>query len=121
LKSSSETGRPTAANSSNNALAFCINCTDSSPCWRSWREPWSCIIQELDVEARPCSSVHQTEHEVWQSTTKWKLPWITKKVEHLEWVSSVVSNKERSDLLEERYHQQQEHAERGRSLRHQQS
>jgi len=73
LKSFSEKGRSAAANSSNNAFAFCINwVTDSSPCWRSWRDPWSCIIRELNVEARACLSVRQTELEVWQSTTRWR-------------------------------------------------
>jgi len=58
LKSSNDTGRPVATNSSNKTLAFYINwVTDSLPCRRSWREPWSCIIHELDVEARACSSV----------------------------------------------------------------
>jgi len=40
LKSSNDTDRPVATNSSNKALPFCINwVTDSSPCRRSWREP----------------------------------------------------------------------------------
>jgi len=73
LKSSSDTGQPTTTNSSNKALAFCINwVTDSSPCRRSWKEPWSYIIHELDVEARVCSSVCQTELQVWQSTIRWR-------------------------------------------------
>jgi len=73
LKSASEIGRLAAASSSNKALAFCRNwITDSSPCRRSWREPWSYIIRELDVEARACSSVCQTEHEVGQSITRWR-------------------------------------------------
>jgi hypothetical protein len=44
-----------------------------------------------------------------------------RKVKHSEWVSLVVSNEERIDLPKERYHQQQEHIERGRSWSHQQS
>jgi len=73
LKSFNETGRPVATNSSNKALAFCINwVTDSSPCQRSWRELWSCIIQEFNVEARACLSVRQAKHDVWQPTTRYK-------------------------------------------------
>jgi len=73
LKSVSEIGRPAAASSSNKVLTFYRNwVTESSPCRRSWREPWSCIIRELDVKARACSSVCQTEHEVGQSTTRWR-------------------------------------------------
>jgi hypothetical protein len=71
LKSSSEIGRPVAANSSNNALTFCINWDiNLSSCRRSWMEPWSYTIWKFDVEARACSNVRQTEHEVWQSTIR---------------------------------------------------
>jgi len=73
LKSSSETGRPATTNSSNKAFAFCINwVTNSSPCRRSWREPWSCIIRELEVEARTRSGVPQAEQELRQPTTRCK-------------------------------------------------
>jgi len=62
LKSSSETDQLAAANSSNKALAFCINwVNESSPCQKSWKEPWSYIIRELDGKARACSSMRQTE------------------------------------------------------------
>jgi hypothetical protein len=34
---------------------------ESSPCQKSWKEPWSYIIRELDGKARACSSMRQTE------------------------------------------------------------
>jgi hypothetical protein len=65
LKSCNETDRPAAANSSNNTFAFYINImTESLPCRRSWKEPWNCIIWELDEEAKAGSKVCQTECEV---------------------------------------------------------
>jgi len=71
LKSSWKTGRLITTNSSNNAIAFCINTvTKSSLCRRSWKEPWSCILRELDREARACLIVCQTQCEFWQSTTR---------------------------------------------------
>jgi hypothetical protein len=44
--------------------------TDASPYQRSWKEPWSCIIGELDRDARAFLRVRQTQYEVWQSTTR---------------------------------------------------
>jgi hypothetical protein len=44
--------------------------TDESPCWRSWKESWSCMMRELDGDARAFSRVRQTHCEVWQSTTR---------------------------------------------------
>jgi hypothetical protein len=49
-----------------------------------------------------------------------ELSWITKKAEHLELIGLVVYNEERTDLLEERYHRQQEHVGWDKSLNHQQ-
>ena len=45
LKSSREIGWATAANSSNNDFAYCMYIViEASPCWRSWKDPWSCIM-----------------------------------------------------------------------------
>jgi hypothetical protein len=37
---------------------------------RSWKEPWSCIINEFKGEARAVSRVVQKTWDVWQSTTR---------------------------------------------------
>jgi len=122
LKSSREIGWPAAPNSSNNALDFCINwVTDSSPCQRSWKEAWSCIIRELDEEAIACSSVRQIELEVWQSTTRWRTSMDSEDSKAWEWVGPTVSNKEKNVLPEENYHQQQIHVEGDKNLSHPQT
>jgi hypothetical protein len=65
--------------------------------------------------------VCQTEHEVGQSTTRWRTFMDSKRARHLEWVGPVVFNEESVEIPEERHHQQQEYVERGKSLNHQQS
>ena len=71
LKSLRDIGRPATANSSNNDFACCIYIlTDESPWRRSWKEPWSCMMRELDGEASTFSRVRQTQCEVEQSTTR---------------------------------------------------
>jgi len=42
-------GRPATPNLSNNDFACCMYIlTDETPCRRSWKEPWSCMMWELD-------------------------------------------------------------------------
>jgi len=66
LKSSRDMGRPTTTNSSNNDLACCMFIlTNETPYPRSWKEPWSCMMRELDGDAKVFSRVCQTHCGVW--------------------------------------------------------
>jgi hypothetical protein len=91
------------------------------PCRRSWREPWSCIIHELDVKARAYSTVRQIELEVWQSTTRWRTSIDNEESRALRMIWSCCFQRIKNWFPEERYHRQQEHVERDKSLSHQQS